>query len=113
MGTARRIVLVMLGAMLVVSCGIGTVDARMAIKTDLISGKIVEISGRNITLNNGETYLVIPSVGNLSGYSSGEAVTLRYYQKASGKSICVEIAPGIGTLKEKAAPEVTRPGPHK
>lgn len=72
--------------------------AALVIKTELVSGKIVQIYGdRSVKLDNGFVYL--PSRKGLKvNLPAGEAVTLRYTGEVSGKKVFFEYAPGMGSL---------------
>ena len=72
--------------------------AALVVKTELVSGKIVQISGdRSVKLDNGSVYR--PSRTGLKvDLPVGEAVTLRYYVETSGQKVFFEYAPGMGSL---------------
>ena len=73
--------------------------AALVAKTELVSGKIVQIyPNHSVKLDNGVTYL--PSSKGLDvNLRAGEAVTLRYTVEPSGEKKFFEYAPGIGSLE--------------
>lgn len=72
--------------------------AVLAVKTELVSGKIVQIyNNRSVKLDNGSVYR--PSRKGLKiDIQTGEAVTLRYLVETSGEKVFFEYAPGMGSL---------------
>lgn len=72
--------------------------AALVVKTELVSGKIVQVyADGSVKLDNGATYR--PSRKGLKvDIRAGEAVTLRYMVEASGEKKFFEYAPGIGSL---------------
>lgn len=75
-----------------------TSGAVLVVKTDVVSGKIVQIyANRSIRLDNGVIYL--PSRKGLSvNLAPGETVTLRYMIENTGEKKFFEYAPGVGSL---------------
>lgn len=76
-----------------------TSGAVLVAKTEVVSGKIVQIYGnRSVKLDNGVIYL--PSRKGLSvNLQPGAAVTLRYMVETSGEKKFFEYAPGIGSME--------------
>lgn len=76
-----------------------TSRAVLVVKTEIVSGKIVQIYiNGSVKLDNGVVYL--PSRQGLNvNMRAGEAVTLRYIVETSGEKKFFEFAPGIGSLK--------------
>lgn len=72
--------------------------AALVIKTELVSGRIVQVyADGSVKLDNGSIYRPSRKGMNID-IKQGEAVTLRYMVEPSGEKKFFEYAPGIGGL---------------
>lgn len=97
--------IIVLGVILL-SCSVfvvSSVNAKMGIPTQLVSGTITAVKDGVIELDGEENYHPVNMDKKVS-LATGKTVTIRYVTSPDGTKKYVEIAPGLDTLSPEEMP---------